>query len=62
MLYCLRTVCELRRRASQLRVPVAALSVKMVLERLVEITGTEEMKEEEEKRRGLLTPSQRVSL
>ncbi|XP_070763444.1 Fanconi anemia group A protein-like [Enoplosus armatus] len=56
-------VCGLRRQASQLGVPVAALSVKMVLERLTEITGTEEVKEEEEdKRRELLTSSQRVQL
>ncbi|XP_070686694.1 Fanconi anemia group A protein homolog [Pempheris klunzingeri] len=55
-------VCELRRRASLLGVPVVALSVKTVLERLMQITGTEEMKEEEENRRGLLTSSQRVQL
>ncbi|XP_044047745.1 Fanconi anemia group A protein [Siniperca chuatsi] len=55
-------VCGLRRQASQLGVPVAVLSVKMVLERLMEITGTEEVKEEEDKRRELLTSSQRVQL
>ncbi|XP_031724039.1 Fanconi anemia group A protein [Anarrhichthys ocellatus] len=55
---CSLLACELRRRASQLGVPAAALSVKMVLERLMEITGSEE----EEKRRGLLTSSQRVQL
>ncbi|XP_070828741.1 Fanconi anemia group A protein-like isoform X3 [Chaetodon trifascialis] len=55
-------VCELRRQASQLAVPVAVLAVKMVLERLMEITGTEEVKEEEDQRRGLLTSSQRVQL
>ncbi|XP_068458987.1 Fanconi anemia group A protein homolog [Clinocottus analis] len=51
--------CELRRRASQLGVPAAALSVKMALERLKEITGSEE---EEDQRRGLLASSQRVQL
>ncbi|XP_037623080.1 Fanconi anemia group A protein-like [Sebastes umbrosus] len=55
-------VCELRRQASQLGVPVVVLSVKMVLERLMEISETEEVKEEEDKRRGLLTSSQRVQL
>ncbi|XP_075931811.1 Fanconi anemia group A protein isoform X2 [Anarhichas minor] len=55
---CSLLACELRRRASQLGVPAAALSVKMMLERLMEITGSEE----EEKRRGLLTSSQRVQL
>ncbi|XP_059191150.1 Fanconi anemia group A protein isoform X2 [Centropristis striata] len=55
-------VCELRRQALQLSVPVAVLSAKMVLDRLMEITGTEEVKEEEDKRRGLLTSSQRVQL
>eukprot|EP00064_Thunnus_orientalis_P019000 superscaffoldBa00004575_g19109 len=55
-------VCELRRQAAQLGVPLAALSVKMVLERLTEITGTEEEEEEEDKRRELLTSSQRVQL
>lgn len=55
-------VCELRRQALQLGVPMAVLAVKMVLERLMEITGTEDEKEEEDKRRGLLTCSQRVQL
>ncbi|KAM9351947.1 Fanconi anemia group A protein [Symphorus nematophorus] len=55
-------VCELRRQALQLGVPVAVLAVKMVLERLMEITGTEEVKEEKDKKRGLLTFSQRVQL
>ncbi|TDH09055.1 hypothetical protein EPR50_G00082630 [Perca flavescens] len=55
-------VCELRRQALQLGVPVAVLSVKMMLERLMEITETEEVKEEEDKRSGLLTSSQRVQL
>ncbi|XP_068169253.1 Fanconi anemia group A protein homolog isoform X2 [Antennarius striatus] len=53
-------VSELRRQAFQLGVPVTVLAVKMVLERLMEITGTEEVKEEE--RRGLFSPSQRVQL
>ncbi|KAM7396333.1 hypothetical protein PAMP_019378 [Pampus punctatissimus] len=53
-------LCSLLREveAAQLGVPLAALSVKMVLERLMEITGTEE----EYKRRELLTSSQRVQL
>lgn len=57
-------VCVLRRQASQLNVPVAVLSVRMVVERLMEITGTEEVEEEEDKdkRRELLTSSQRVQL
>lgn len=55
-------MCELRRQASQLGVPVAALGVKVVMERIMEITGTEEVKEDEDKRRGLLTFSQRVSV
>ncbi|XP_078114148.1 Fanconi anemia group A protein [Sander vitreus] len=55
-------VCELRRQALQLGIPVAVLSVKMMLERLMEITETEEAKEEEDKRSGLLTSSQRVQL
>lgn len=54
------TVCELRHQATQLGVPVVVLSVKMVLERLMEITVTE--KEDEEKMRELLTSSQRVSI
>lgn len=54
------TVCELRRQAAQLGVPVVGLSVKMVLERLIEITGTGE--EDENKRREPLTSSQRVSV
>ncbi|XP_050929308.1 LOW QUALITY PROTEIN: Fanconi anemia group A protein [Lates calcarifer] len=54
-------VCELRRQARQLGVPVAVLSVKMILERLMEITGTEEEEQEDEKRE-LLTSSQRVQL
>lgn len=53
-------MCELRRQATQLGVPVVVLSVKMVLERLMEITGTGE--EDENKRRELLTSSQRVSI
>lgn len=44
----------------QMGVPVVVLSVKMVLERLMEITGTEE--EEGDNRRELLTSSQRVSI
>ncbi|XP_071767373.2 Fanconi anemia group A protein [Centroberyx gerrardi] len=55
-------VCELRRQAGQLGVPVAALSVRMVLERLMEIIRTEEEEEEEDKRRVLLTSSQRTRL
>ncbi|XP_029289892.1 Fanconi anemia group A protein isoform X2 [Cottoperca gobio] len=55
-------VCELRRQASQLGVPMPVLSVKMMLERLMEITGTEEVRQEEDKRRELLTSSQRVQL
>ncbi|KAI3377155.1 hypothetical protein L3Q82_008384, partial [Scortum barcoo] len=55
-------VCALRRQATQLNVPVAVLSVRMVVERLMEITGTEEVKEEEDERRELLTSSQRVQL
>ncbi|XP_053175938.1 Fanconi anemia group A protein [Scomber japonicus] len=51
-------VSELRCQATQLGVPLTALSVKMVLERLTEITGTEE----EDKRRELLTSSHRVQL
>lgn len=62
VLYCLWAVCELRRQASQLAVPVTVLAVKMVLERLMEVTETEEVKDEEDKRRGLLTSSQRVSV
>ncbi|XP_026166974.1 Fanconi anemia group A protein isoform X2 [Mastacembelus armatus] len=53
-------VCELRRQAVQLGVPVAVLSVKMVLDRLMEIAGTE--KEDEHNRRELFTSSQRVQL
>lgn len=48
------TASELRRRAAQLGVSVAVLSVKTVLERLTEIT--------EEEKREMLTSSQRVSL
>ncbi|KAF7659222.1 hypothetical protein LDENG_00001280 [Lucifuga dentata] len=55
-------VCELRRQAGQLGVPVAALSVKMVLERLIEITASKEEEEEEDERRELLTSCQRVQL
>lgn len=58
----LLTVCELRRQASKLGVPVAALGVKMVLETLTEITGTEKVKEDENMRTGLLISSQRVSV
>ncbi|KAM9854727.1 Fanconi anemia group A protein [Aulostomus maculatus] len=53
-------VCELRRQATQLGVPLAAMSVKMVLERLTDITETQEVKED--KRRAILTSSQRVQL
>ncbi|KAM4618892.1 Fanconi anemia group A protein [Polymixia lowei] len=53
-------VSELRRQASELGIPVVALSVKMVLERLMKMTGTEE--EDEDRRRVLLTSSQRVQL
>ncbi|KAM8891127.1 Fanconi anemia group A protein isoform 3-T3 [Spinachia spinachia] len=49
---------ELRRRAGQLGVPVAALSAKMMVERLKEII----VSEEEEHTRGPLTSSQRVQL
>lgn len=62
MLLYLLTVCELRRQASKLGVPVAALGVKMVLETLTEITGTEKVKEDENMRTGLLISSQRVSV
>ncbi|XP_071346052.1 Fanconi anemia group A protein [Trachinotus anak] len=55
-------VCELRHQAGQLGIPVVVLSVKMVLERLMEITGTEEEEEVKDKRRELLTSSQRVQL
>ncbi|XP_040894604.1 Fanconi anemia group A protein isoform X2 [Toxotes jaculatrix] len=55
-------VCELRRQATQLGVPVAVLSVKTTLQRLMEITRTEEEEEDEDKRRELLTSSQRVQL
>ncbi|KAJ4937773.1 hypothetical protein JOQ06_002404 [Pogonophryne albipinna] len=55
-------VFELRCQAVQLGVPVPVLSVKMVLERLMEITGAEEVKQEEGKRRELLTASQREQL
>lgn len=61
LLYLL-TVCELRHQASKLGVPVAALGVKMVLETLTEITGTEKVKEDENMRTGLLISSQRVSV
>ncbi|KAM6936883.1 Fanconi anemia group A protein [Xenentodon cancila] len=56
-------VTELKRQAAQLGVSVAVLSVKMVLERLMEITvETDEQREEENSRRDMLTPSQRVQL
>ncbi|XP_039988971.1 Fanconi anemia group A protein isoform X2 [Xiphias gladius] len=55
-------VCELRHQATQLGVPVAVLSVKMMLERLMEITGSEEQEEGEDKRRELLTSSRRAQL
>lgn len=56
-------VCDLRQQAVKLGLPVAALGVKIVLERLMEITETKEVKEDEEKgRRCLLTFSQRVSV
>ncbi|XP_041651372.1 Fanconi anemia group A protein isoform X2 [Cheilinus undulatus] len=51
-------VCELRHQASHLGVPVVGLSVKMVLERLREITETEE----EDKKRDLLSSPQRTQL
>ncbi|XP_034445145.1 Fanconi anemia group A protein isoform X2 [Hippoglossus hippoglossus] len=51
--------CELRRQATELGVPVAVLSVKLILERLTEITAPEG---EEDERRELLTSSQRVQL
>ncbi|KAM4573595.1 Fanconi anemia group A protein [Odontesthes bonariensis] len=54
--------CELRRQAAQLGVSVAALSVKVVLERLKEITEESEEREEDNRRRRLLTSSQRVQL
>nr|XP_057943262.1 Fanconi anemia group A protein isoform X2 [Doryrhamphus excisus] len=47
----------LRRQAEQLAVPLATLSVKVVLERLMEISGREEDKERE-----ILSHSQRVQL
>lgn len=53
---------ELRRQAARLGVPVASLGVKMVLERLMEIADNKEVKEDEGKRRELLTSSQRVSI
>ncbi|XP_056271842.1 Fanconi anemia group A protein isoform X2 [Pseudoliparis swirei] len=49
---------ELRRRASQLGVPAAALAVKMTLERLTEIVGSED----EDQHGGVLASSQRVQL
>ncbi|XP_061577263.1 Fanconi anemia group A protein [Cololabis saira] len=56
-------VSELKRQAAQLGVSVAVLSVKMVLERLMEIAvETDEGREEENSRREMLTPSQRVQL
>lgn len=55
-------MCELRRQASLLGVPVVVLAVKIVLERLMEITATKDVEEEEEEGRGLLTISQRVSV
>ncbi|KAM9375887.1 LOW QUALITY PROTEIN: Fanconi anemia group A protein [Pholidichthys leucotaenia] len=57
-------VCELRSRAVQLGVSVTVLIVKMVLERLVEITGEpeERKQEEEDKRREMLASSQTVQL
>ncbi len=58
---CVWTVCELRRQASQLGVPVVMLAVKMMLERLMEITETDDVEKEEGEKRGLLTVSQRVS-
>ncbi|XP_069019003.1 Fanconi anemia group A protein homolog [Embiotoca jacksoni] len=55
--------CELKRQAAQLDVSVTVLAVKMVLERLMEITeGSDERKEEEDKKREMLTSSQRVQL
>ncbi|XP_068595400.1 Fanconi anemia group A protein [Brachionichthys hirsutus] len=55
-------VSELRRQAVRLGVPAAVLAVRTVLERWVEIKGSEEGKEDEGQRRRLLTPSQRVQL
>lgn len=55
-------MCELRRQASKLGVPVAAQGVKMVLETLAEITGAETAREVESIRTGLLTSSQRAQL
>ncbi|XP_053742808.1 Fanconi anemia group A protein [Synchiropus splendidus] len=52
---------ELRRQAARLGVPVTALSVKTILERLKEITGTP-AEEGDEGRRPVLTSSQRVKL
>lgn len=54
-------VSELRHQAAQLGVPLTALSVKMMLERLTEITRPEE-EEEENQRREMLTHAQRVSM
>ncbi|XP_029377827.1 Fanconi anemia group A protein isoform X2 [Echeneis naucrates] len=55
--------CELIHQATLLSIPIVMLSVKMVLERLMEITGTEgEEEADEDKRRELLTCSQRAQL
>lgn len=54
---CVWIVCELRRQAAQLEVPLAALSVKVLLERLTEIAGDED----ECRTREILTSCQRVS-
>ncbi|XP_060933342.1 Fanconi anemia group A protein [Limanda limanda] len=51
--------CELRRQAAALGVPVTVLSVKMILERLTEITAPGG---QEDDGRELLTSSQRVQL
>ncbi|XP_037834269.1 Fanconi anemia group A protein isoform X3 [Kryptolebias marmoratus] len=51
---------ELRRQAAQLGVPVTALSVKTILERLNEIT--DENQEEKDEGREMLTSSQRAQL
>uniref|UniRef100_H3CTV7 FA complementation group A n=1 Tax=Tetraodon nigroviridis TaxID=99883 RepID=H3CTV7_TETNG len=60
--YSTYKVGELRHQAVKLGLPVAALGVKMVLERLMTITETEEVKEDGEKGRCLLTFSQRAEL
>ncbi|XP_047201810.1 Fanconi anemia group A protein-like isoform X5 [Girardinichthys multiradiatus] len=54
-------VCELRRQAAQLGVSVGAVSVKTVLERLMEITERQE-ENDWDSRREMLTSSQRIKL